>query len=202
MDVQELLREQKSLILWFLFWLSSSQLGGPYKRQTMGTSCDPSQGFRIALPAVNRCFHTLQSQWTSAPVTSRRILLISSDHWEWQGGPAPATAWWKLPVHPVTGVLSSLYPQAAWLALLLKHAFHPALVISVDSSICTLMQSQGALGWKELKNHAGPTPLKWTGTHSIDQVVQNPIPPGLEHFQEWCIQHFSEQPVPVWLSSQ
>lgn len=43
--------------------------------------------------------------------------------------------------------------------------------------------SQNDLGWKGPKAHLVPNPLPWSGTSSIDQVVQHPVQWGLELFQ-------------------
>jgi len=50
---------------------------------------------------------------------------------------------------------------------------------------------------RDLKDHLVPPPLPWQGYLPLDQVVQSPIQPGLEHCQGGGSHSFSGQPVPV-----
>ena len=51
------------------------------------------------------------------------------------------------------------------------------------------------------KDHQVPTPLLQAGlptaTSVLDQIVQGPIQPELEHLQGWGIHNLSGQPVPT-----
>ena len=49
---------------------------------------------------------------------------------------------------------------------------------------------------RAIKDHPPPTQMLWAGCHPLDQTLQGPIQPGLEHLQEWGIHIFSGQPVP------
>ena len=67
-------------------------------------------------------------------------------------------------------------------------------------SCVQITESQNGLGWKEPQGSRisnPPARQSHQPPHLLDQVVQGPIQPGLEHLQGRGIHNLSGQPVPA-----